>query len=272
MRLYDVLKLAEPSFDSALAKVHLATHKHTDLMQTYLLGEFDEWQRWQNRRNFQRPLVVALIQDGPRTRWMFAGLYRSVSSKEVAEPWPHYMYDLERVPTCDQWRGRLFVTSIYKERNSYPNGETLADDLTVSKILEEPLSIGEFPGFKHVNISKGELDMLVRSQNSSWQSALKSVSGIYLISDPSNGMLYVGKADGIEAIWGRWCAYAATGHGGNQALRAEFGIEDTGARLQQLRLSILEIADLHATPEDLLNRESHWKNVLGSRVHGYNRN
>jgi hypothetical protein len=34
--------------------------------------------------------------------------------------------------------------------------------------------------------------------------------------------------------------------------------------------SVLEIADTHASEQDILDRESHWMKVLGSRAHGLN--
>jgi len=36
--------------------------------------------------------------------------------------------------------------------------------------------------------------------------------------------------------------------------------------------SILEIADTHASDQDVIDREVHWKNVLDSRLHGLNGN
>jgi hypothetical protein len=85
------------------------------------------------------------------------------------------------------------------------------------------------------------------------------------------GKLYVGKADGVEGIWGRWCQYAATGHGHNKALVQELGAK-SGERQNDLRFSILEIADLQSAPGEIEKRESHWKEVLCSRQTGYNRN
>lgn len=43
-------------------------------------------------------------------------------------------------------------------------------------------------------------------------------------------------------------------------------------RAINFRYSILEIADVHASAEDILQRESHWKNILLTRTNGLNRN
>ena len=40
-------------------------------------GDFDEWQTWQTRRNFEREFVLSLIQLPERNKWLFApGLVR----------------------------------------------------------------------------------------------------------------------------------------------------------------------------------------------------
>ena len=273
MKLFDLIKVWEPTFEAKKAKVHLARYNGNERpLDVFLEGQFDEWQRWQSKRNFQREFVVSLISAGSPTRWLYAGLFRSFDCVEEADPKPHFYYTLERVSSCEEWVGRLFLESRYTERHSYPLGETLAEDLTVTELLAERLSISDFPGFKAVNLTKAQLDTVVRQQTAAWHAALSSVKGIYVITDTTTGRLYVGKASGADGIWGRWCAYAANGHGGNVALRKEFGIESPQERRHALRFAVLEIADLSATEDDLCERESHWKSVLLSREHGYNRN
>ena len=273
MRLFDLLQTSEPAFEPSKAKVHLARYNGNERpLDVFLEGEFDTWQRWQTKRNFQREFVVSLVSAGSPNRWLFAGLFRTLGYVEEHGTKPHYFYDLERLPSCEEWVGRLYLTSRYMERNSYPNGETLAEDLSVSELLPERLSISDFPGFKAVNLTKAQLDIVVRQKSAAWQAALSSVKGIYVITDTETGRLYVGKASGADGIWGRWCAYAANGHGGNVALRQEFGIDATEERRHSLRFAVLEIADLSSTEDDINKRESHWKSVLISRDHGYNRN
>lgn len=273
MRLFDLLKVWEPSFEPKRAKVHLARYNQKEQPLDVLLeGKFDEWQEWQNQRNFQREFVVSLVQAGSASRWLYAGLFRSHGCTEVPTPFKHYEYRLERLPSGEAWSRRLFLESDYKKRNSYPRGETLAEDLTVVELLPEALSISDFPGFKAVNLTKAQLDIVVRNNTAAWRSALASVKGIYLITDTKTGGLYVGKAVGANGIWGRWCEYSATVHGGNVALKREFGLDATDERRNDLRFAVLEIADLSATEDDINARESHWKTVLQSREKGYNRN
>ncbi|WP_201024235.1 GIY-YIG nuclease family protein [Shewanella frigidimarina] len=101
-------------------------------------------------------------------------------------------------------------------------------------------------------------------QVSDWKSALSSVSGVYLIIDLASGKLYVGSATGEGGIWKRWNDYSFTVHGGNKQLYLllrEKGIEYSS----NFQYSILEIADTHKTKDEILSRESYWKDVLGSK-------
>ena len=272
MRLFDLLRMQEPSFDPSTAKVHLARWNQIDKpIDVYRRGEFDEWQRWQNGHNFNCPMIVSLIQDGSATRWMFAGLFVPVGHTVEAGPKrDQFYYDLERVDSTSDMEGRMFCTSSYTARNSYVYCSTVGD-MKVVEILREKLSVGQFPGYKLVNLSKDDLDLLVRNAPESWRTALSCVKGIHLITDTKSGKLYVGKADGEDGIWGRWCAYSSTGHGGNKALVKELGLE-ASERQRDLRFSLLEIADLQSAPREIDARESHWKEILLTRSTGYNLN
>ena len=54
------------------------------LTGVYLGGKFDEWQRWQSRRNFERPFVLALVSIQAPNRWLYAGVHASKGSKWVS--------------------------------------------------------------------------------------------------------------------------------------------------------------------------------------------
>lgn len=78
MLLFDLLKLWEPAFALEKVKVHLARKNGEDEpLDEFLQGRFDDWQRSQGNRNFQREYVIALIPARSPTRWLFAGLFRA---------------------------------------------------------------------------------------------------------------------------------------------------------------------------------------------------
>lgn len=272
MQLYDLLRLAEPGFDPRQVKVHLARPVEGDQpLDLYFRGEFDDWQTCQTRHNFNRPFVVSLTQVPGTYRWLFAGIFRVGNYVVKQEHRQFYYYELDRLASTADFEGRLIVSSSYTNRQSFLLGETLADVLPVHELMAHRMTFPQFPGFKQVNISKQELDAYVEHGTASWRTALSSVKGIYLITDTKTGKLYVGKADGEGGIWARWCQYAATGHGFNKALMDELGIK-ASERQNDLRFSLLEIADIQSGPGEIERRESHWKQILLSRMTGYNRN
>lgn len=271
MRVFDLIHLLDPQVFPENTKVHLASKDgDEDPLRLHHSGEFEEWQTRQTRRNFERDYVLSLIMLPEKDRWLYAGTFLVGSVFEnpgVPEP---YTYGLRRLECCDELVGRLVVSYTRSGRQPYIYGETGAAKMVVHEIRAESMHLGDFPGFKQVDLPFPDLEVIVRQNVTSWRTALSNVSGIYLISDVQGGKLYVGSATGGRGIWGRWCDYA-DGHGNNLALK-ELVSADGVARASAFRLSILEVADLDASPMDVLERESHWKRVLLTRQHGYNRN
>jgi hypothetical protein len=83
----------------------------------------------------------------------------------------------------------------------------------------------------------------------------------------------IGSAYGDQGIWSRWCAYAASGHGGNVELRALVSHPTLDYCRKAFRFALLE-ARPAPTPDDvILAREAFWKRVLFPRgEQGLNRN
>lgn len=272
MRIFDLLSLLDPEVTPHRAKIHLATWNGQDNpLHVYLAGGFDEWQRWQTRRNFERAFVVSLISLPGVDRWLFAGVHTSHGHR-WEEAHNCFRYELREHLPCNEMNGRMVVRFERPGRQSYLNAENWADQVLLAEVLSERLRIAEFPGFRAVHLSRSELELVVRQELESWRTALSNVAGVYLITDTLSGKLYVGSATGGSGIWQRWCDYVDTGHGGNLELRKIVESGEGAQRLAAFRYSILETADLHASQEDVLRRESHWKNVLLSREYGLNAN
>ncbi len=239
----------------------------------YLAGNFEEWQASQNRRNFERKFVVSLIQLPQKHQWLFVGAYDSLGCREEPNKGhpERVIYDLRARESTSELEGRLVVNFHRTGRASYRVGENWDDAMTVGEIRPEKLTIEEFPGYSWVMLTKQRLDIVVQQQVASWKAALANVAGVYVIADRASGKLYVGSATGDEGIWSRWCAYSQTGHGGNRELRRL--LRDKGiAYAENFQFGVLEIADTHASDDDVLQRESRWKELLLTRDHGYNAN
>ena len=133
------------------------------------------------------------------------------------------------------------------------------------------MSVGDFPGYNSVLISYKILCTIVREDLPSWKSALSNVAGVYLITDNKTGKHYVGSAYGGEGIWQRWTLYSKNGHGGNKELKVillSAGKEYT----QHFQYSVLEVCDLNASKDYVIERETYWKKAIRSREFGYNIN
>ena len=139
------------------------------------------------------------------------------------------------------------------------------------EILREKYTISPFPGFEKIKISFEILKSIVSQEEVSWKTALSNVKGIYLISDISNGKLYVGSAYGENAFWNRWSEYSKSGHGGNVELKNL--LNEKGAEYaNNFQFSILETRSMNAPDDEIIRREAFWKEILLTRVFGYNQN
>lgn len=269
IRIFDLLKLMEPNIAPEETKIHLATwNGENNPLDLYLAGNFPEWQRWQTKRNFEKRFVISLIALPTPNKWLFGGAYTAAGCEEKQS---NYYYQLDEISSCTQMNGRLIAYFERPGRQSYLKGDRWVDQILLSEISAERLRISAFPGYRAINLSKEELDIITTQGIESWKAALSSVAGVYLISDTKSGKLYVGSASGAGGIWQRWQAYSATGHGDNVELKQLIKVEGQ-SRSSHFRFSVLEIADLHESRESVLHRESHWKSVLLSREHGLNAN
>ena len=230
-------------FEQANTKVHLACRNGTEHpLDVYYEDSFKTWQEHQTRRNFKGGYILSLIDLG-------AG------------------YSTELLEGQSDIIGRIIVQH-QRTRNSYVwlKPET---SLLISEIKRERMTIPDFPGYNNVTISHATLKTVTRQNIQSWRAALSNVKGIYLISDTTTGKQYVGKASGHVGLWQRWCAYAEDGHGGKVKLKgllAQYGHPYS----MNYRYSLLEIADTHASEQDIIAREVYWMGVLQSRDFGLN--
>lgn len=269
LKLIDLIKLCGVSLTDH--KIHCATSQTHPPLEAYFDGKFRQWQENQNQKNFECSQILSLIHLGG-SRWLFVGVFNVLGVKNGYANHPTgFTYQTTEVQGLEQLTGRAIVRFYKKFRASYLLGPKHEDQLFVDAILEQPMTIGEFPGFNSVLLSHAMLRTVVREANPSWKTALGNVAGVYVITDTSSGALYVGSAYGGVGIWQRWSDYAKNGHGGNKELRALLG-EKGQDHCGKFHYSILEVCDLNSSDEYLRDREGHWKQVLMTREFGLNRN
>lgn len=269
------------NFEPRRTKLHLAQWNQREApLDVFYAGEFGEWQSDQSRRNFRREFVFALIETPRRDIWLFAGLWQRTGEPEWQEDtWasrrglpsrPHWVYPLQVVSEAEALAGRLHVHFEKRSRMPYRLMETCCDRMTVSSLVEQPQTFPRFMGFRDVALTMPQLRAMYAASPEDWQTALSSVGGVYIITNAA-GEHYVGSASGREGFWIRWRSYAETGHGGNRLLKQRLGTDPVNAS-RNFGFAILETADSSATREEVIQREAHWKRVLGSRAFGLNLN
>jgi len=268
--MFDLLQILDSEIVPQRSKIHLAVWNGVDNpLDVYLAGQFDKWQSRQTKKNFSRDFVVSLVSLSPN-KWLFVGAYDSIGREWVEEQKAH-IYQLKRREKLDELEGRLVIYHKREARQSYRNAETCFNKFSVLEIRPERMRIADFPGYHWVLLTKRQLDNVIKEENEAWKAALSGVAGVYIIVDRETGKYYVGSATSEMGIWGRWCEYSATGHGGNSELKKLLKAKGSDYA-ENFQYGILEIADTHATEEYILQRESRWKTLLMTRTYGYNAN
>ena len=101
MKLFDILKFKLPNFKADECKLHIAGWNGSENpLDLYFAGEFEEWQSWQSKKNFERKYIISIIQLPAKDKWLFAGIYQSYNcyydkSKEYFKVWAEYYEKLK---------------------------------------------------------------------------------------------------------------------------------------------------------------------------------
>ena len=170
----------------------------------------------------------------------------------------------------------------FKDADFDEDKKRLIDGLEVLEIWNSEKGLNEkhFPGYHNVLIDYADLKKKLEISDE-WKTALKSRNGVYAISDKETGKLYVGSAYGQNGIYGRWKVYVESGYDKDEVENGEY----PNKRLQELvqekgldyikknfQYAILETFTDSISNEDIIKRESFWKEVLLTRKFGYNAN
>jgi hypothetical protein len=252
-------------------KIHCATGKQWSPLEAFFEGKFKQWQESQNQKNFQCKHILSLIHLSDN-RWLFVGIYKVKGVKPYRRKGKErFMYSTQEMKGLDHLTGKAIIQFQKTFRASYLRGPKYEDQLMLVGLRDQRMTIGDFPGYNSVLLSYRMLKTIVRESNPSWKTALSNVAGVYLVTDISNGKLYVGSAYGGDGIWHRWTVYSRNGHGGNKELRALLHKKKIGY-VENFQFSLLEICDLNSSDDYVISREGHWKDVLKSREFGLNQN
>lgn len=273
--------LGIPDEDVPKAKVRFMKNWGEDPLDVYLRDprEVNETHLLHvtKRRPFKSAGTIAIALIRMQTSdddWLFTAA-RTIT-KVYDEPREDGVgYEAEGIERLRPFFGRVIVRYHKSAQTMHRRYGAVKDELVVTNVLPDPFQGKPFPGFDKVCLSYDDLKRIIGNNQADWVNAFRSQKAVYLITDTSNGMLYVGSATaGRDAgmLLGRWKSYAEGGTGGNKRLVElvrEKGIEHVQAHF---RFSILENYNERTDDGYILERESWWKDVLDSRTHGYNAN
>lgn len=213
--------------------------------------------------------VISAFVLGPVGETVFIGLWRVVGSLKKYLPDPYLRtvrppspgcvsISLERMAELEEYCGRIVIDWGGGERAWVQYAHRRDKEIIeLRRQAEEP----RFPSFSRFACGLHEVDALPTT----WLEALRATRGVYLLVHRETGAQYVGSATGEDGFVGRWRGYS-DGHGGNAAMRQLAHAAD------QYEVRILETASSSATQDEICGLESVWKEKLGSRVRGLNRN
>lgn len=234
----------------------------------------NQWLFWREKnKNFKiGEIAICLLKIG-YDQWLLTTIKKITNDLNIRNG---INYEGTELPEYSKYYGRIILSFHKTLQNPVVTKDTVWNQLEVLQILSSPFDGIDFPGYDNVNITFHELEAIITRHKRDWIKALENQKAIYLISDKSNGKLYVGSATGDNGmLLQRWSAYIANGHGGNIELRKITEDPSKGFSYVQENFSyaILENYNARVDKNFILKRESWWKSTLKTRVpFGYNMN
>lgn len=234
----------------------------------------NQWLFWREKnKNFKiGEIAICLLKIG-YDQWLLTTIKKITNDLNIRNG---INYEGTELPEYSKYYGRIILSFHKTLQNPVVTKDTVWNQLEVLQILSSPFDGIDFPGYDSVNITFHELEAIITRHKRDWIKALENQKAIYLISDKSNGKLYLGSATGDNGmLLQRWSAYIANGHGGNIELRKITEDPSKGFSYVQENFSyaILENYNARVDKNFILKRESWWKSTLKTRVpFGYNMN
>lgn len=264
-------------------RAKLGESQYLDLLELYregnvrLIMDSVRTHNPKKRRFKNGDTVFCFIPFGIET-WLLVNVYKVLDDSK-------FLVDADEkcMTKFEPFLGRLVVE--YKEKSrsiGLRDIDKINEKIEVKEILPYPYyKLGlDFPGYDKVRVSFTELESELKN-SVKWQERLKAVKGVYLITDKSNGKLYVGSASGEDGIYGRFRTYIDKGYDKDEVEKGEYPNKkfqelvekkDKKYLRDNFQYSILETFTLDTDRNEIIAREQYWKRILKSKEFGYNAN
>ena len=270
-----MIKLNQIMFvdDPSEYKMHIAKYDGKTNPLDDFIENFDywlDWNKWRSktRNRFTRKYVISFIDFYPQKgTFLFGGIFEVLNTYS-----DHYDICL-----CDEYKdfiGRLKVKNIKTSKGSAFYFERYYNDIEVVEIFDKSYSCHAFPGYENINYPFIQIKEIINRKPLDWKSALENVKGVYMLTDTETGKRYIGSAYGDCGIWSRWSQYCANGHGNNKELVSLVNEKGYAYVENNFKFTLLEIHPIFTPDDEIILRESFWKDVMmsGNRKFGYNLN
>ena len=273
-------------------KIKFKFHMSTDFLELKkspydcLMEDSKDWQNLNNYRNEKGKssrldgydYLVSFVQYNiyGRNFFVFGGIYKV----EIAKP-EHYEIGGYNISLLDNKDTIGELLNKYRKRLVIKLDENLGInfELTYEAVAKKnielfevfpDIAIEKFTGYQ--NVSLMYKDLKIALNDPTWIGALKNVKAVYVITDTSNGKLYIGSAYGTGGLLNRWNKYVTNLTGENKEFEVLVKEKEESYIPNNFKYSILEIFDTKTKDEYILERENYWKNVFETRNFGMNWN
>lgn len=231
----------------------------------------NQWLFWRSeRRYFYVGEIAICVLKLSYDMWLLTTIKRVTKELDVKNG---INYEGEELEEYSQFYGRVIIKFRKTFQTQCRKTESIMDELEVVQVLPSIFDGKDFPGYDNTRLTYEQLKVIVDRHKKDWIAALENQKAVYLIRDSKTGKLYVGSATGDNGmLLSRWKSYVANGHGGNIELRQLVEEQGFDYVRENFVYSILENYNSRVDKKHILQRESWWKQTLGTREFGYNSN
>lgn len=272
--LNDLLNINDDEIDKVKVKFNQTNYENTNPMEEYKKDPEivnDRWLFWRSKQRYFNvgQIAICLLRLSYDT-WLLTTIKEVEKELNVTNGINYEGREIEKY-RCYFGRVILKHHKTYQSQGRY--FKEIQDELEIVEILPSVFDGESFPGYDNVRLSFQQLETIITRKKSDWIGALQNQKAVYLITDKSNGKLYVGSATSDNGmLLDRWTSYIKNGHGGNKCLIALIKEKGFDYIKNNFQYSILENYNAKTDDNVILQREQWWKETLKSKDFGYNCN
>lgn len=271
--LNDLLGLSIDEINNAKIKFN-QNNGEEDPMEVYLHDPElinNQWLFWRSKTRYFRvgQLAICSLRLG-YDAWLLTTIKMITKDLDVVNGVNYEGFEIEKYKKLF---GRVIVKYHKKTQSQGYNAITILHNIEVLEVLPTSFDGDDFQGYDKISLSFKQLESIISRSKKSWIAALENQKGVYLITDVSNGKMYVGSATGNNGmLLDRWRNYILTGHGYNRELINIIGKNGKEYAMSNFCFSLLENYNSRTDSKLIISREQWWKKVLLTREYGYNKN